>query len=92
MDTDTNNLPDDVLSVWLLTILNRYGTELYIFREEAVARQQLFDYVKDSWPTKYPDDMMPDEPGEAIRWYFDLNERESYILVNQRVLETPEWA
>jgi len=83
------NKSDTSVSVWLLTVLNSHGTELYVCRDEAVARRQLYEYVAENWPWEWP---MADNPDEAISDFFLDNEKESYILVEEEVLTSPvEW-
>jgi hypothetical protein len=80
---------DDVVTVHLLTILNRYGTELYVFRERSIARQQLYEYVCDVWDDRFSDIDCPENENDAIEDFFDQNEESSYILVERDVLEEP---
>jgi hypothetical protein len=73
--------------VWLLSILTSRGTEFYVCRNEDVARAQLFEYVRDLWDDTYKNDEIPVNQSEAVHMYFWENERESYILVKEPILE-----
>jgi hypothetical protein len=83
---------DECFSVWLLTITQRHGTEFFVFREEAVARHQLYLYVKDNWSASFPcgpTDLSEWDESDAVRYYFECTEKESYILVKEAILEEP---
>lgn len=80
---------DDLVTVWCLTILHRSGSELYIFKDKAIARQQLFEYVRDCWKEFYPDEIISEDQDEAVEDFFFNNEEVSYILVEEDVLEEP---
>jgi hypothetical protein len=79
------DLPD---YVWILTILHRAGTEIYVFSRWDIAREQLFKYIQEEWYEEYPFKDMPLERDEAIDNFFHENERTSFILVQEEVLES----
>jgi hypothetical protein len=82
-------MPDDVVTVWVLKIVTRYGADSYMFRERAVAREQLFRYVEDNWDKSLPRVDMPADRDEAIKQYFEGYEGESYVLAEDEILEEP---
>lgn len=75
--------------IWVLTILHRHGTETFACKDEGVARRQLYGYVEDGWEDAFGDEPIPEESDVAIDDYFEGNEKESYILIKEAVLEDP---
>ncbi len=77
-------------SVFMLNIMHRFGVEMYIFRDEELAHDQLYLYVKDAWREEFPGDPCPEDKRQAIYEYFADNECESFIITEQPVLEEVE--
>jgi hypothetical protein len=84
-----DELMDEVDTFFVLSILSNIGTEVFYFRDRAVARKQLFKYVQENWRDEHPGEAIPDDEDVAISAYFYGNERESYTLVEETLLEEP---
>jgi hypothetical protein len=82
---------DDV-TVWVLSIDHRHGTNVYVHETEPGAKDSLVDYVRENWEDEVGrgfselDAEPPADDQEAIDAYFDEVADESYILTNEVLL------
>ena len=77
------------MTIYILTLENRYGTEAFAFTTQEAASAKLDAYVAESWAKKMGDEPMPEDAGEAVERYFEGNEREDYEFLDAE-LELPE--
>jgi hypothetical protein len=73
--------PDSVksepVSVKVLTISHKHGTDVTVHRNEASARKALYDFAVEWWDGQDP---LPSTPAAAVNAYFSLNEDESWEI------------
>jgi hypothetical protein len=68
------------MTISVLVIENRDGFIIEAWRNDKLAQESLFEYVKQEWPSEFPDEAMPEDPGVAIDQYFEDNYDEFYYL------------
>lgn len=77
-------------SVWVLTVLDPSGTEVYYFAREDVAERQLYEYVKMMWG-RVRGGACPRQASKAIDDFFGDHEEYTYTLIEQPILCDVEW-
>jgi hypothetical protein len=65
--------------VWVLSIEDRYGTNLSVHRSEEDGRAALRAFVVQAWEQDRPGQPMPDDENRAVRRFFEQGE-EHYTL------------
>lgn len=79
------------MTVELLSIEHRHGTDHYVCASEDVATRELDNYVQQWWEQELPDKPMPEDPNQRIVRYFDAmgdcSQPEYYNIERLEVLE-----
>jgi len=65
--------------VWVLSIEDRYGTDLSVHRSEEDGQAALRAFVVQAWAQDRPGQPMPDDENQAVRRFFEQGE-EHYTL------------
>ena len=70
------------MHVDILIIEHSHGTDVYPCRNEVIARQMLYTYVKDNWNSWLPDVPMPDNLDKMVYMYFDTAQTQEWYLLD----------
>jgi len=65
-----------VMTIHTLVISHEYGASVFTFVSEAEAQARLFAWVKEYWELERFDEPIPEDPDEAIAYYFEHLEKE----------------
>ena len=65
--------------VWVLSVEDRYGTDLSVHRSEEDGRAALRAFVVQAWAQDRPGQPMPDDEDQAVRRFFEQGQ-EHYTL------------
>ncbi len=68
------------MKVYVLAIVNDYGTYLEVFTTKSQADLCLIQYCRDNWVMETGDALAPINEKEMVQDYFDKVERESYVI------------
>src|ERR1017187_1356209 len=69
------------ITVQVLMVEHRHGTNTSVHRTEEAARDELHGYVVMWWEQEMEDQVMPEDRDEAIKAYFEAQEGEFYKIV-----------
>lgn len=72
-------MSNDNITVYVLTIDHKHGTNTYAHRTAEGAHQSLMDYIAEWWGDCGFDGPVPEDDAEAIALYFDAT-AETYWL------------
>lgn len=78
------------MTVWLLTIEHRHGTDHWVCATREIAEANLDNYVRTWWEEEIDDKPMPATADERIQQYFDemadASHPEYYTIEEHQVL------
>jgi len=68
--------------VHILIIEHSHGTDIYPCRNQVIARQMLYTYVKDNWDRWLPDMPMLDNLDKMVDIYFDTAQAQEWWMLD----------